>query len=248
MTIHDWTRVSHGTFHDFHGGWIIELRNALNAGRLPRPYYAQTEQVLGPMNPDVLTLQAPDPAGPTPPEGATGATALAEAPPRVSLTVQADAPLYTRAQRSLVIRHGSGHRVVALVEIVSPGNKATRGAFRALVDRAAGALAQGCHLLLIDLLPPGPRDPQGIHGAVWSEVCDDRYRHPAERPLTLASYAAGLPVTAYVEPVAVGQELPDMPLFLDPAWYVPVPLATTYEAAYRGVPWPWREVLENHGS
>lgn len=245
MPVRDWTRVSAGTFHDFHGGWIIELRHALNAGLLPRPYYAQTEQFLGPMNPDVLTLQAPDPTRPAHAEGPPGATALAEAPPRVSLTVQAEPPLYTRAQRSLVIRQGSGHRVVALLEIVSPGNKSNRTALRTLVDKAAGALAQGCHLLVIDLLPPGPRDPNGIHGAVWSEICDDSYRQPADRPLTLASYVAGLPVTAYVEPVAVGQPLPDMPLFLEPEWYVSVPLERTCEAAFRGVPWPWRELLDS---
>jgi len=44
MPIHDWTRVSAGTFHDFHNAWITELRNALNGGLLPRGFYAQGEQ------------------------------------------------------------------------------------------------------------------------------------------------------------------------------------------------------------
>ena len=35
-----------------------------------------------------------------------------------------------------------------------------------------------------------------------------------------------------------------MPLFLDLHAYVNVPLAVTYDAAYRGVPEVWREVLE----
>ena len=61
MPIHDWTRVTAGTWHDFHLAWIAEIRNALNGGRLPPSYYAQAEQIAGPMGPDVLTLQTPDP-------------------------------------------------------------------------------------------------------------------------------------------------------------------------------------------
>jgi hypothetical protein len=55
--------------------------------------------------------------------------------------------------------------------------------------------------------------------------------------------ATQLPV-AYVELVAVGDVLPQMPLFLDPDWYVNVPLEATYQAAYGGVPAFWRRVVE----
>ncbi len=98
--------------------------------------------------------------------------------------------------------------------------------------------------MVLDLHPPGPRDPQGIHGAIWAEVGDDRFRAPADRQLTLAAYASGRLKRAFVEPVAVGEALPDMPLFLEPEAYVNVPLEATYQAAYRGVPWRWRRVLE----
>ena len=57
MPIHDWTRVSAGTWHDFHVAWIAELRNVLNDGLLPADYYARAEQIAGPLGPDVLTLQ-----------------------------------------------------------------------------------------------------------------------------------------------------------------------------------------------
>ena len=46
MPIHDWTRVSAGTWHDFHLAWIAELRNALNGGLLPADYYAQASKSL----------------------------------------------------------------------------------------------------------------------------------------------------------------------------------------------------------
>jgi hypothetical protein len=67
---------------------------------------------------------------------------------------------------------------------------------------------------------------------------------PSGPPLTLASYTAGRTVTAYIEPIGVGAELPDMPLFLDPEHYVNVPLESTYCAAWEGVPERWRKVIE----
>ena len=60
MPIHDWTRVTAGTWHDFHLAWIAEIRNTLNGGLLPSCYYAQAEQIAGPLEPEVLTLQTPE--------------------------------------------------------------------------------------------------------------------------------------------------------------------------------------------
>jgi hypothetical protein len=68
--------------------------------------------------------------------------------------------------RRLVIRHTTGDRIVALLEIVSPGNKQSRGAIQSFVDKAVAALNDGYHLLVLDLLPPGAFDPKGMHGAI----------------------------------------------------------------------------------
>ena len=54
MPIHDWTRVSAGTFHAFHLAWIAEIQATLNGGVLPGDYYAQAEQIVGPLGPDVF--------------------------------------------------------------------------------------------------------------------------------------------------------------------------------------------------
>jgi hypothetical protein len=241
MPIHDWTRVSAGTFHDFHSVWLSEIRTALNTGILPSDYYAQAEQVAGEVNPDVLTLQAGDAeSGDSP----SGATAVADAPPRMRLRFEAEADALVRRKNVLVIRHSSGDRVVAFLEIVSPGNKNAEHAFRRLVDRAARLVSQGYHLLLIDLLHPGPRDPHGSHAAVWEELCGGNYTAPPDKLLTVASYEAGPVPRAWVEPIAVGDRLPDAPLFLAHGWYVNVPLEATYEAAYRGVPRRWKVILD----
>lgn len=244
MPVHDWTRVSAGTFHDFHVAWITALRNVLNEGVLPHDYYALAEQIAGPLGPDVFTLQAAGENGNATSPPHPGPRALATAAPRVRFTAVAEMDEYVRKQRALVIRHGSDDRIVALVEIVSPGNKASRHALRSFVGKAVEALYQGYHLLVLDLHPPGPRDPQGIHGAIWAEVSDEPFAAPRDKPFTLAAYSAGPVKRAYVEPVAVGDPLADMPLFLEPEAYVEVPLEATYQDAYRGVPRRWRQVLE----
>lgn len=240
MPIHDWTRVSDGTFHAFHVSWLSEIQIALNDGLLPQAFYAQAEQYTGPFGPDVLTLQTQERAN----LDGDGGTVVVMAPPKTRWSAQAEMDSYLSKRRTLVIRHASGDRIVALIEIVSRGNKTSKKAFDAFVGKALEALAQGYHLLVVDLFPPTCRDPQGIHGAIWEQISDQPFELPADEPLTLATYSAGPIKEAFVKPMAVGRELVPMPLFLAPEFYVHVPLEETYMAAYRGVAKKWKAVLE----
>jgi len=146
---------------------------------------------------------------------------------------------YARKGSRIAIRHVSDDQVVAIVEIVSPGNKASRHELQAFVEQTVEFLYADIHLLILDLFPPGPCDPKGIHAAVWSEITADTFQVPDDKPLTLVSYKAEVVKTAYIEPVAVGHVLPDMPLFLEPNLYVPVPLETAYRDAFERVPQCW---------
>jgi hypothetical protein len=250
MPIHDWTRVSHGTWHAFHLSWTSEVQEALNDGLLPPDYYAQAEQIAGPLGPDVLTLQEPDlpPVNGKPSvnsgDGEAGGVTVATAPPRMRLTAETEMDDYVLKRRTIVVRHNSGDRIVALIEFVSPGNKSSLHAIDSFVEKAQEALFRGYHLLIVDLFPPGPRDPSGIHGAIWSGLSDEPFALPPGEPLTLVAYSAGQRKKAYIEPTAVGRVLIDMPLFLTPERYVNVPLEATYASAYRGVPRKWKAVLE----
>lgn len=249
MPIHDWTRVTAGTWHAFHLAWIAQIQAALNDGILPPDHYALAEQIAGPLGPDVLTLQAAAASNgvhtgdaPSAPDG--GSVAVALAPPKMRFAAEDDMDDYLPKRRTVVVRHASGDRVVALVELVSPGNKESNHAFRSFVEKAAESLYRGYHLLVVDLFPPTPRDPDGIHAAVWREFSEAAFVPPAGEPLTLVAYSAGPRKKAYIEPTAVGRDPIDMPLFLDPETYVNVPLAATYAAAFRGVPRRWKSVLE----
>jgi hypothetical protein len=247
MPVHDWARVEAGIFHDFHLSWIAAIRDELNSGLLPKEYYALAEQHAAGFEPDVLTLEETtwgDTESDWSGSPALGDRALLVAPPRVQLTAETDMEFYRRKQNAIAVRHVSGDRVVAMVEVVSPGNKDTRHSLQAFVEKAAELLDKEIHLLILDLHPPGPRDPLGIHGAVWDEISSKHYEAPAGKPLTLAAYEWNLGVRAYVVRFAIGELMPDMPLFLKPGGHVEVPLDRTYQTAFAAVPRRWRRVLE----
>jgi hypothetical protein len=250
MPIHDWTRVDAGTFHAFHTLWIGRLMESLNTGLLPTGYYALAEQVATRMQTDVLALETGSarrfPAG----DDRNGGLAVAEAPPLVRLRVRPDPQRKkprrpTSLRRHVAIRHITGHRVVALIEVVSPANKDRKSNVRELAEKVVRTLESGVHVLVLDLLPGGRHDPKGIHGAVWAYFDSTACQPPDDAPLMLASYAwDGSEPDAFLEPTARGHTLIEMPLFLTPERYINVPLETTYTAAYRGMPEFWRDVLD----
>lgn len=241
MPIHDWTRVEGGTFHDFHQAWTIAIRNALNSGGLPPEYFAMADQVISGPIPDVVTLKRRTRS--SSPRESLGGVAIVEAPPKARFITRADEEdIYAKRANRILIKHHLG-QVVAVIEIVSPGNKNSRHAVRAFVQKACELLDQGIHLLIVDLFPPSPRDPQGIHKEIWDEIREEPFELPSDKPLTVVAYSAGFPKTAYVEPVAVGDVLPEMPIFLTADFYVPAPLESTYAATWGVCPEPIRELL-----
>jgi hypothetical protein len=125
----------------------------------------------------------------------------------------------------------------------SPGKKSSRHAIRSFLDRTVAALDSGVHLLLVDVHPPGPRDPNGIHGAVLNEIGTEDYVLGRDRPLTAVAYVGGAVVEAFVVHFAVGEPIPQMPLFLTRENYVSVPLEAAYMAAWEDVPPQYQEVL-----
>jgi hypothetical protein len=243
MPVHDWTRVSAGTFHDFHYSWVLEIKRALKRGLLPKGYYVMAEQLGGDLGaPDVLTLQAvstkKEPESPL-----AGTATLTETLPIVHARTTIARDAYARLQRTLVIRHTSDDRIVAMIEVLSAGNKSSRHAIRSFLGKVVAALDGGIHLLLVDVHPPGPRDPNGIHGAMMNEIGTEDYALPGERPLTAVAYTGGAAVGAFANHFAVGEAIPQMPLFLTRENYVSVPLEAAYMAAWEDVPPQYQEVL-----
>lgn len=239
MSIYDWTRVRANRFHDFHQTWTVAICDALNTSQLPSGYFAMIEQKVRRPKLESLALEM------TPPVGLeTGGMSIDATPPQTQFVFRTEAELYARKANRITIRHPDGD-IVAILEIVSPGNKSSRHAIQAFARKMVELLHAGIHLLIVDLFPPSRRDPQGIHKVIWDRLCDEPFTLPPEKPLTIAAYAAGTELVAYVEPVAVGDPLPEMPIFLTASRYVPCPLESTYQTAWQQFPAPLKKPLES---
>jgi hypothetical protein len=214
MPVHDWTKVDAGLFHAFHQQWVCALCDRFNIGVLPSEYFALVEQTRRPPIHDMIGLS----------DG------------------KEEAGLYAARADHVAIRNRS-RDLVGVVDIVSPGTKASQAAFRAFVEKCAGFIGGGVHLLVIDIFPPGEQDQQGIHKAIWDEFEKQESKLSGDKRLILVSYEAKPHCTAYVDMVAVGDPLPDMPLFLKPELYVPTPLETTYLTAWDAFPAALKRLL-----
>ena len=79
---------------------------------------------------------------------------------------------------------------------------------------------------------------------IWDDLAGKVYSAPADKPLTVVAYESDLLTRAYVEPIAVGDTLPDMPLFLEPGGCVSVPLERSYQTTWETLPPPLQELIQ----
>jgi len=242
MPIHDWRRVKAEVFHGFHVSWLAEIKKALNNGGLPRHYYADAERYSDERQADVLTLHESepsfDPLADPDDGGVTVATAV-----RVTSHLTATKESKPRPkQRRLVIRHASGHRPVAFLEVVSPSNF-DRAASRAeFAEKVRANVAAGLHVTVVNLCPPKP-SRRDLSLAAWRQFDRTPVTVPPDRPLTFAAFVSKRRAEVYFEYLRVGDELPAFPPFLTPNRFVPLPLAATYQAAFDGSPPYLRDLL-----
>ena len=132
-----------------------------------------------------------------------------------------------------------------MIEVVSPGNKDRDHSVQRFVGKVREFLNQGISVVFVDLFPPGSFDRAGLHGIIagnWLEFAEPVPGN--DPPLSVVSYDAGEPLTSYLEPLAVGDGLPDAPVFLKAGYYVPLPLEVTYQAAWDNLGSDIREFFE----
>ena len=228
---------------DFHDALAGAIRAELNA-HLPAPYYArlQMRPELGVILeggvkrwivPDVVVVRHPTPA--PSPSGAAGVAVLdtprTTAAPGIELRVHTE-PLQ---HRFVEIRDAArGHKLIALIEIVSPANKRPGPDRRAYEAKQREVLESDAHLIELDLLRGGARllPYPDLTAAVDQLACDY---------LILLNRSTGrqdwwMDYTLY--PVDVRETLPCIPVPLagqDPD--VPLDLQTAAQRAYREGPY-----------
>lgn len=244
MPMHDWKKVDDGIFHAMHFNWIGRTARALNSSLLPRAFYALPEQHAGKKVPDILTLELHA----VPEEGLSaenGGIAVMPPPPKATITAKSKTLSYVDLQNTIAIRHVSDHRILAMFEVVSRGNKSSQFAFDQFSHKVLSALKQGIHFACVDSFPPTRRDPNGLHVALWTAMGEDAPAIPQNKPLTAAGYASfGGEIEAFVEPFAVGDRVPDVTMYVTDDLYVRLPLEETYHQAFDEMPGYWREHLE----
>jgi hypothetical protein len=245
MPIHDWSRVDANLYHHFHQVWTGEICRALNFGVLPPGYSALIEQHAGAPVPDVLAVERKTKRKPT---TQPANSLLTKTPPRMRISAKSTKAILAAKGNRIAIHHGLGE-IVCVIEVVSPGNKHSKLSFTEFLQKSLAFLQHGVHLLIVDPFPPSKRDPHGIPYAIWEEIDEEPLEVDANKPLTLSAFAAGnviagLNTSVYVEPIGVGDVLPDMPAYLEWGEYVPVPLEATYQTAWANCPADMRELVE----
>jgi hypothetical protein len=225
-----------------HGQWPAMLVIALNR-RLPASYVAEPRIHLGSFEIDVGTSKDKEAASraDTAESGETGnggvATAL-WAPPWPTLSAETDLPNQDEYE-ILVHEDTRPRRLVAAVEIVSPSNKDRPEHRRAFVGKCADLLRTGVCVSIVDVVTTrqfnlygdvleliGQSDPSRASvGPIYSATC--RTRPPA------APGSGPARLEAWAHPLAVGQPLPTLPLWIDESRAVPLELESTYEETCR---------------
>ena len=226
MPLHDWSRQT--GWEGVHHIWVTELLRYVKP-QLPEGYRAYignapTLAIGAPAGkPDVGVVRSKPSA-----MSLLNANSAAVDAPDVEVPVGTLEP----ATALLVEREG---RLVAEIELVSPRNKDRRVARDTYTSRYCGYLADGIHLLLVDV-HPRPRE-FSFADAIATEFGVDQ---PALAAPHAVAFRVGEPAATgghflaiWRRPMAAGDELPSIPLPLTLHVSVPVDLEATYRAAAR---------------
>jgi hypothetical protein len=201
--------------HSFHNSWATYLSSRLNA-LLPPGYFAEANVQFG-VEIDVAAFADP---------GTTGAPAgWAPPPPLASPPFEMSGAVV----EVVIFDRSGGPRPAGAVELVSPANKDRPLHREAFVAKCVTYLNAGVGLVLVDVVTERPAD---LHRELLTRLgLGDR------RPGPALSGSAYRPVERdgvrvldlWREPIAVGQPLPTLPLWLRGGLCLPVELEATYE-------------------
>jgi Protein of unknown function (DUF4058) len=215
----------------FHSQWASEIVRQLNGAVLPADFIAEPTIKMGvEIEVDIATLQQGQRAS----VGNNGGV-LTEvyAPPQPALSFPVDfAGLETFEIK--VQREEGGLRLVAAIELVSPGNKDRPATRQAFVRKCATYLQEGVSVIIVDIVT---QRAGNLH-ADLQEVLNPSVKAIVNQPRQLyaSSYRPVIgkqsaKVDVWPMPLEVGKPLPTMPLWLDVNLPVPVDLDESYRAS-----------------
>ncbi len=219
-----------------HGGWPMMIVMELGR-RLPGGYFAAPQVHLGSsFEVDVATFEGGEDDRPGEGEQDEGGVAVAVwAPPRPTLTIETDLGDLDEYEIR-VFDEAQGRRLVAAVEIVSPANKDRPEHRRAFVAKCAALLQERVCVAIVDVVTTrsanlygelmeflGLADPSlgGGPPDLYAVACRFTMEGEAGR------------LETWSHPLALGQTLPILPLWIAPDLAVPLELEPSYEETCR---------------
>jgi hypothetical protein len=221
------------SWESFHSIWITQLVGQLNMRPLPSRFIAEGDVHIGlSVVVDVAAFEIDQPSGTSP----NGPVAVAVwAPPKPQIVVPVD--LTTLQTFELQVYDlESARRLVAAVELVSPGNKDRPEARRAFLDKCATYLREGVSLAIVDVVTTRQHNfhaelmgllnaGETAVSAVASDLYGVAYRvHPVGKRTELELWPNAL---------KLGESLPTLPLWLTESFCVPLELEPAYQTACR---------------
>lgn len=166
---------------------------------------------------------------------ASGAAADAWVPSEPSKTI--DFSLTTDVAEVKIYHDDGDFSLVGAIELVSPANKDRPETREAFVSKCNTFIRQGAGLVIIDIVTK--------HRANLHSLLMDRINEPEQQddPLYASAYHpvkrnGDTKLDIWYEPLAVGEELISMPLFLKNGPRVRVNLADTYQQTLRDLRYP----------
>lgn len=224
------------SWEGFHGQWPAVIVQKLNT-ELPADYVAEPRVHLGAIfEIDVAAYERSTAEPWAPPiNGNGGVATVTWSPPQPALLIDTELP--TPSEYEVLVYDAAHHRrLVAAIELVSPGNKDRPESRRAFVQKCDALLLQGVCVVIVDVVTIrsanlycelaewiGATEPARVRTPIYAVACRGRRNGDRWR------------VEAWEHELAVGQPLPTLPLWLTDQMFLPLELEATYEDACRSL-------------
>jgi len=220
-------------WESFHSSWATKIVDALTERWLPPSYIAEEHAHFGPsVEIDVGTFEREAAAF-----GEKESMAVATVGPKVWSPPAADGVLpsvFPDTFEVRVLSTETGPKLVAAIELISPGNKDRPAERKAFATKCASYLYQGISVIIVDIVT---NRRANLHNEILRVMeAADILPLPAELSLYAVAYrplrrGQGDEIDVWRSPLALGQALPTLPLGLRADLVIPVDFEATYAEA-----------------
>jgi hypothetical protein len=225
------------SWEGFHGGWPMRIVEEL-APRLPDGFVAEPRVHLGTFYEiDVCTFDYEEEPATTlgsPQKSSRALATAAQASPAPTLTVDAEFP-EQYSYEVLVFDLERERRLVAAVEIVSPANKDRPETRQLFVSKCINLLRQDVCVSMIDIVTIRQFNLYTDLLALFEHSDPTFTPPPPIYAVTCRKRGAGrqTKLDAWSRPLAIGQPLPSLPVWLSETEEVSLDLEASYEETCR---------------